>query len=395
MDFFNRDMYEQGLKFQQSIMDQYLDAVKKTTDFFQRKPETEEEQKTAYNVFTQTTEEMMKNAGEVQKALFSSWQESMERWADFFRDADGFPVPKALGGWKVPGVSDTMDQFMRSMTVYQKLFRFWQESMTKLPDLATDPAAATAFYMEKSGDLMKELSDSVLTPLIPEDLSSIWSSWTNLGSTVTNFNKDFFAPWMDRQENFMDCFRRAASGDTDAYGQYMDLLKDAYQESYGSLFQMNGVSMAKDQMSMVFHLLDSYIRTMLSSFQMMTGVQKILEQANQELWSQIRKTMEESDGSMTFKDFYDMWIRINSNAINNFYFTDEFATFMGEYANHAYDFKKNMDTFLESLLSSVPVPTNTEMKSLYKTVYRLRKEVRELQQEIAALKAGSAEEEEA
>ena len=40
---------------------------------------------------------------------------------------------------------------------------------------------------------------------------------------------------------------------------------------------------------------------------------------------------------------------------------------------------------LERMLSSLPIPTNTDMKSLYKTVYDLRKEVRDLKKALAAL----------
>ena len=82
-----------------------------------------------------------------------------------------------------------------------------------------------------------------------------------------------------------------------------------------------------------------------------------------------------------------MWIRINSQTINTFYFTDEFASFLGGYANNAYDFKKNWDQYMEKALSSLPIPTNSEMKSVYKTVYDLRKEVRSLKKEIKALRA--------
>ena len=38
------------------------------------------------------------------------------------------------------------------------------------------------------------------------------------------------------------------------------------------------------------------------------------------------------------------------------------------------------------MLAFLPIPTNTDMKSLYKTVYDLRKDVRDLKKELEALK---------
>ncbi len=45
---------------------------------------------------------------------------------------------------------------------------------------------------------------------------------------------------------------------------------------------------------------------------------------------------------------------------------------------------------MERMLSPLPVPVDSDMKSLYKTVYDLRKEVRELRKEIEALKEAAA-----
>jgi predicted nucleic acid-binding Zn-ribbon protein len=81
-----------------------------------------------------------------------------------------------------------------------------------------------------------------------------------------------------------------------------------------------------------------------------------------------------------------MWIKINSEAINKLYFTDDFTGFLGKFADNAYDFKKVSDEFMENMLAALPVPTNSEMKSVYKTVYDLRKEVRDLKKEIKALR---------
>ncbi len=38
------------------------------------------------------------------------------------------------------------------------------------------------------------------------------------------------------------------------------------------------------------------------------------------------------------------------------------------------------------MMAYVPVPTDSELKSVYKTVYDLRKDVRDLKKEVAALK---------
>ena len=387
MDFFNNEMYEQGLKFQKSMMDQYLKAVKDTTGFFRRKPENGEEAASAYEIFTKTTEDMFRSAGEINESLWKSYQESWEQWKNFFSESAGFSMPEGFKGTPFKDISSAMERFLGSMSVYSKLFEMWQDIAKSWPDQMSDPVAAASKYADQSAALIRELSESILKPAMTEDVFSVWESFSDLSGTVSSFFQDFSAPWMDRREDFLSCVQSAAAGDMDSYSRYMDLLEEAYQESYGKLLNMNGVGMGKDQAAINLQLLDSYVRMMMSYFQMSVGVQKSLFEANQDLWKQMQEKMTDPEKAMTFKDFYDMWIRVNSNAINNFYFTDEFAAFLGGYADNAYDFKKNWDQFLESLLTALPVPTNSEMKSVYKTVYDLRKDVRSLKKEIEALRA--------
>lgn len=387
MEFFNKEMYEQGLKFQKSMMDQYLQAVKNTTGVFQRKPETEEEAASAFDIFTQTTEDMLRSAGEVSESLWKTWQESWDQWKEFFSGSAGFTMPEGFQGVPFKDVSSAMERFLGSMSIYSKLFQLWQDVAKSWPENMNDPFTATTKYAEQSAALIRELSENILKPVMTEDVFSVWESFSDLGGTVSSFFQDFAAPWLNRQDDFLSCIQSAAAGDLDSYSRYMDLLAEAYQESYGKLLNMNGVGMGKDVAAMNFQLLDSYVRMMMSYFQMTVGVQKNLYTANQDLWKQMQEKMADPDKAMTFKDFYDMWIRVNSNAINNFYFTDEFATFLGGYADNAYEFKKDWDKFLESLLAALPIPTNSEMKSVYKTVYDLRKDIRSLKKEVEALRA--------
>ena len=366
-------------------MNQYMDAVNNFTDFFQGKPSKDEKKEAASAGVQEAAEEMMKNAGAMNEFLWKSYKEAWDKWMDFSHVADGFHPANNFSGMSFPDTASMMDRFMKSMTVYSKLFDFWEECIADTPENTKDPFAAAAKYAQKSEELLRELSENLLKPIMSEDAFSLLESYSELGNTVSSAFGDFMAPWMDRREEFLECMSRASAGDKDSYPQYVALMTDAYQESYGKLLRMNGVGIVKDKTALNLQVLDSYVRMMMSYFAMVVNVQNILRDANTELWGKMQEMTADSEKSITFKEFYDMWIRVNSEAINRFYFTDEFAEFMGEYANNAYDFKKKSDEFLESILSVLPVPTDSEMKSVYKTVYELRKEVHGLKKEISEL----------
>ena len=386
MDFFNKEMYEKGLKLQKNMMDQYMDAVENFSKFFRNDSGDSEKQekKNAESVFgtmQAATEAMLKNAGDMTQNMWKSYENMMRMWFDFAPGSDMFRRMNPAD------VMPVMERFFTSMSVYTKLYDFWKECIADAAESAKDPFGAAERYVQKSEELLQELFREFFKPIMSEDVFGLMESYADLGKTVNTAFADFMAPWKEKREELLDCITKASTGDKESYARFVSLVTDAYQSSFGKLFNMNNIGITKDKADMNLQMLDSYVRMMFSYFEIAANVQNILRDANTELWQQVQELLADPEKEFTFKDFYDMWIKVNSAAVNKFYYTDEFADFINEYATNAYDFKIKADRFMESMLSSLPIPTNSEMKSVYKTVYDLRKDVRDLKKEIAALRA--------
>lgn len=376
MFFFDKEMYEKGLDLQKNMMDQYMDAVDNFTDYFQGGSQKEEKKQTPKN----TAEMMFKNAEAINEFLTKSYKDIWKKWSEVWPTTEIYRTEAFKDS--VP----LMGRFFDSMSVYSKLYEFWTDLAEEAEGHIDDPVGVAREYAEKSEELMKYLTENILKPILSEDMYSLLTSYSELGKTAGVTFGDFMNPWIEKKDAFMECIRKASVGDKEGFIQYAALMADAYQDSFGKLLRTGGVGIVKDKAALNLQMLDSYMRMMLSSFELAVNVQSILRDANTKLWDEYKEVMSDPDRQMTFKDYYDMWIKVNSEAINDFYFTDEFAAFMGEYANNAYDFKMKSDEFMENVLSILPIPTNSEMKSLYKTVYDLRKDVRDLKKETEALR---------
>ena len=360
MAFFNDEWYKGGLDFQKEMASRYMDTIN-SFGFFPR-----------------------------EKSWHDDWQESMKKWTDFYSETfESLKSDKGFFGFNpakdiadMSEIAKVFDRFADSMSIYTKLQSLWIEYIGKVTDDPEDYLDASKEYMEATGKLVGETAKDMIRPFISEDIFSMMESYENLNNTAKDAYNEFLAPWTAKKDELAECYNKAMAGDWQSCGKYMSLITEIYQDTFGKMFRSTGIGIFKDKAELNFKTFDSYVNLMLSYFEMLANVQNILNDANKELWEQIVKIMEESDKNMTFKDFYDMWIKINSKAINDFYFTDEFASFMGKFADNASDFKIKYDEFMESLLESLPIPTNSEMKSVYKTVYDLRKEVRSLKKEI-------------
>lgn len=376
MFFFDKEMYEKGLDLQKNMMDQYIDAVNNFTDYFRSGSKNEGKKQTSKNA----AENLFKNAETINDFLTKTYREAWKKWSEVWPTTEMY---------RTDAFNDSiplMGRFFDSMSVYAKLYDFWKELADETELNLDDPIGMAREYAGKSEEMMDFLMETFLKPVMAEDMYSMINSYTEMGKTAGLTFGDFMSPWVEKRDEFIDCIRKASVGDKNGYIRYAALITDAYQNSFGKLLQTSGVGIGKDKAALNLQMLDSYMRMMLSSFELAVNIQSILRDANTELWEEFKKMLEDPEKEITFKDYYDLWIKVNSKAINDFYFTDEFSEFFGEYANNAYDFKVKSDEFMESVLSAFPVPTNSEMKSLYKTVYDLRKEVRDLKKEIGRLK---------
>lgn len=88
----------------------------------------------------------------------------------------------------------------------------------------------------------------------------------------------------------------------------------------------------------------------------------------------------------TFKEFYEYWSKENENAYQKLFNTEDFSKLLAEVVDSSMVFKMRCDNLMEEYISFMPIPTKTEINSLYKTVYELKKELKSVKKELKELK---------
>src|SRR5690606_35931408 len=73
------------------------------------------------------------------------------------------------------------------------------------------------------------------------------------------------------------------------------------------------------------------------------------------------------------------WMNLSDKQYVALFESDEYSKLMAEVSALQMNIKKSVDTQMESALSVYPVATRTEMDELYKTIYELKKHVRQLE----------------
>ena len=138
--------------------------------------------------------------------------------------------------------------------------------------------------------------------------------------------------------------------------------------------------------------IDAMIEMLVSVSEFMTKASSVGYKYSKEAFSDYAKSIENGEKAKTFKEFYDMWSKHVENAIENYFYTDEFSKLIAKTADSAMIFKIEYDKVIEKALADLPIVTVSQVDGVYKKVYDLRREIRDLKKELEELKEELAKE---
>ena len=79
---------------------------------------------------------------------------------------------------------------------------------------------------------------------------------------------------------------------------------------------------------------------------------------------------------------YNEWIKTNEKLFADLFASEEFSKIKGETMTLAMDVKKHFEKQFESVLVNFPVVLKSDVEELQKTIYDLKKQVKELQSKL-------------
>lgn len=284
-------------------------------------------------------------------------------------------LPGANGFWKNLGNlwpnftgAATMFPFqLPGMDIYSKIFDMWKG--------IGDPTTFIKTFQEKYMDLVQDMFRN----FVPGS-----NGWFNqpkeLIDTCVSFYQQFMAPWVKLDDGLM---QRVLNGEPGALKEFFQQLNERYDESFGKLFNMMGMGINREANADYMQAVNSTIKAMFATGELMTTITETCRSSMNTLVERYQANLAQGKMVSTFRDFYDLWYTVTEDALVKLFNTDEFAQMFGTFAQKWSEYMSRMNKVYERMLSSLPIPTNTDMKALYKTVYDLRKQVRDLTNQLA------------
>jgi hypothetical protein len=324
----------------------------------------------------------MFNPFEEQQKFFKAWSDSMgmkipglegmqKMYADMMPGFDDYwkkwsdMTPKLedyakLWGARIPGID-----------VYNKMYDFWKG--------AANPAEFMKNFQDNYGSVMNQFYKNIL----PEGSMGLFEKPQELLDTCVKFYQSVMSPWMKVDDSVME---RIAAGDKTAYMDFFKDIGDKYEETFGKIYNMMGLGINRESNGEQMKAVDCYYKMLFSAGKLAAIIINSSTDSLKLLVSKYQSMISGGQSVSTFRDFYELWYKVNEDALIALFNTEEFSVAFCDFSDKYSKYLIAMNAVWERTLSSLPIPTKKDMDSLYYTVYTLRKDVRDLKAEVAALK---------
>ena len=308
------------------------------------------------------------------------WKNFSEYWKEY---TDMFPGMKNY--W------DDIAKIMPNPEKFAELAPFkipGFEAFTKVFDMWKsfgDPDAMVQdfqnLYMDASADILKSLFPEALQPFLARPVDYM--------NVMVEYYKQFVSPWLEIDA---DILQRISKGDMDAYIDFFKEYLAKYEESLEKYFTIMGMGLNRESTEDYMKTVNLWNKAMISMGELLAVISKTSQESFNKIDDKVREDLAEGKAITTFRDFYSVWYSVTEDAFEKLLATDEFSKVFDGFADRYAQFMIAQNKMYERMLSSLPIPTNTDMKSLYKTVYDLRKDVRDLKKAVQAAEEASEKE---
>ncbi|MGI5876073.1 MAG: poly(R)-hydroxyalkanoic acid synthase subunit PhaE [Dethiobacteria bacterium] len=341
----------------------------------------------------------MKSWWNTQEQLVNLWKDSLGKMGTLW--SQGLPYGSVYQDWMkgfasgyrgfmnflpLSISSDTFERMMQAGEIANHLLFLWHSIFVNLPD--KDDIEKWKEFSKSWLENYNRILDYSLSLHFPEPFRSLLKTPAEMGELSQKVIFNFLQPWVEASKNLQVKYLEAVKGDREAYLDFIKLWNEAYQNSFGKMLRLPAFGWSREALESWSASTDSFMKHLAATNKFLAAILKTGQDVMEHLLKKIVEMAEKGQAPSTFNEFYQLWWRTNEEAYLELFKTDIFSRLIGETVDAWVLFKKQYDNLIDDLISqSLPIPTSKEMDDLYKTVYQVRKTVKEHSMKIEKLDA--------
>lgn len=262
-----------------------------------------------------------------------------------------------------------------SYKAYNGIYKLWEKLYTKPANL--DFKNINEVYDEwqtQYTDYIKK----VFASFLPDNFKSITTISIETLESYRNAMNTLWKPWLDSFDSVKDIFGDAMMNDPQAYLDFLELWQNNYEESFSKLIKSPAFGKDRELLEKQKVSMDKYVRYSIAVSKFNITVYKIGQETTKKVMEEYINMLSDNSQPKTYEEFYTYWAKQINSAYEELFLSDDFSRLVGHMINAMSQFKLEYDRLIEAYLAELPVPKKSEMDSLFKTIYDIKKELKSL-----------------
>ena len=280
--------------------------------------------------------------------------------------------------------SEIFQKINQSAEVYKNIYKVW-ESLNST-GFTPDTESIQRVFNEWTAQYSKFIEDNYIANL-PGPIQKTFKQFSDMNESYQKLMTDFFLPWADDSSQFSKLAFKTPYMMTsfDSFIAMVKLWKENYDQSYKKLLNMPSMGMNRELLERQYDGIDKTVTFMTSYMEFFAQVFKVNQETMQKVVTDFAEMMKAGTQPKSMEEFHKYWAKEIDKSFDKIYLTDDFSKLMSTVVDSTMELKKETDKLMEEYMSVLPLPKRSDMDSLYKTVYDLKKEVKSLKKELAKL----------
>lgn len=227
-------------------------------------------------------------------------------------------------------------------------------------------------------EMYKDLMDKYLG-FMPESSRQYMQ---NMGNMMTDGMKQFSQSGMNGYNqmrsmmnnsgfNGAEMFTNALSG----YNNFQNMMASAAAPFTKMMTQTQHTKTMQEWADIANRTVIYNIKNAELQYMMYNQGTKVMDQ----LAENVAKKIQDGTEVNSMLALYQEWLNISDKTFVSLFETDEYSKLMAEVSSLQLKLRKDMEMQMEKMMVGIPVATRTEMDEMYKTIYDLKKQVRQLE----------------
>ncbi|MCC6370867.1 MAG: hypothetical protein IT236_07685 [Bacteroidia bacterium] len=335
--------------------------------------------------FGKPAQDYMANFGQTNTAftnIYNSWLNTLNASYD--------AMSKNVGG---TFNKDIFANYMQGQQVYANMQQFFQPMVDMMQKGQFNPEALkNMFTAETYNNLSKQMfagfyNEASMKEAYDNGIKKLQEFFAN----QNNMGKEFYAQMQNVSSNFPNLF--ASNGAVSSLKDFYTQVQNVFGKTFEPLMKVVAPGKEKENAEAIISLMDKMAEYSIKQAELQMHLQNTTKKGVESIMQNYVEKYSKPEAMTTApsaQEMYSEWVKVNEQLFTELFASEEFSKVKGDALNLSMDVKKHFEKQFESTFANLPVVFKSEVEELQKTVYELKKQIKDLQSKLT-LTNGSVE----